>query len=129
VNISRKSARIFGVAAIAGILLQQAFNSAACYDHSLMGYLGAVGFFLVIPLLPAAVSLATANPLRAVGACLLLSPWLVFAYYTDCIRPYAGGGASMIYVAVLFWGTPCAALGVLLTGPVLRLFGIRVEGR
>ena len=128
-DISRNAARILGVAAIVGILMLQAFNSAACYSHSLMGYLGAVGFFLVIPLLPAAVSLFTANPLRAVGACLLLSPWLVFAYYTDCIRPYAGGGASMIYVAVLFWGTPCALLGALLTGPVLRRFGIRVEGR
>lgn len=128
-TISRRSARILGVTAIVGILLLQAFNSMACYDHSLMGYLGAVGFFLVIPLLPAVVSLATANPLRAVGACLLLAPWLAFAYYTDCIRPYAGGGASMVYVAVLFWGTPCALLGALLTGPVLRLFGMRVEGR
>jgi hypothetical protein len=129
VTISRRSARVLGVVAIAGILLLQAFNSAVCYDHSLMGYLGAVGFFLVIPLLPAVVSLATANPLRAVGACLLLAPWLAFAYYTDCIRPYTGGGASMVYVAVLFWGTPSAVLGALLTGPVMRLCGLRVEGR
>jgi len=27
--------------------------------------------------------LLTANPLRAVGACLLFAPWLVLAYYTD----------------------------------------------
>ena len=32
------------------------------------------------------------GPLRAVGACLLFAPWLVFAYYTDCVRPYQGGG-------------------------------------
>jgi hypothetical protein len=128
-NVSRKTARILGAVAIVGILLQQAFNSVVCYDHAWVAYLRAVGFFLLIPLLPALISLATANPLRAVGACLLLSPWLGFAYYTDCVRPYAGGGASMIYVAVLFWGTPCALLGALLTGPLLRLVGIRVEGR
>ena len=66
--------------------------------------------FLLLPLAPALVSLVTSNPLRAVGACALLAPWLVFAYYTDCVRPYSGGGASMVYVAVLLWGTPSAIL-------------------
>ena len=60
---------------------------------------------------------------------LLFAPWLVFAYYTDCVRPYQGGGASMIYVAVLLWGTPCAIVGALLTGPVMRLFGVSVAPR
>lgn len=124
--ISRKLALSLGLAAVAAILAQQAFNSFSCYHHSLLDYLGAVGIFLLIPLLPALVSLLTANPLRAVGACLLLSPWLWFAYYTDCVAPYAGGGASLIYVAVLLWGTPCALLGALMTGPILRLAGVKV---
>jgi hypothetical protein len=84
---------------------------------------------LLIPLVPASISLATANPLRAIGACLLLAPWLGLAYYTDCMRPYSGGGASMIYVAVLIWGTPCSILGALATGPVMRALGVAVGGR
>ena len=89
-----------------------------------------VGIFLVVPLTPAVISLFTANPLRAVGACLLFAPWLDLAYYTDCVRPYSGGRSSMIYVAVLLWGTPSAFLvGALLTGPILRLLRIRVAGR
>ena len=35
----------------------------------------------------------------------------------------------MIYVGVLLWGTPCALVGSLLTGPVLRFFGVKVDGR
>ncbi len=107
----------------------QAFNSFACYGHDLLTFFAAIGIFLVVPLLPAALSLPSANPLRAVGACLLFAPWLIFAYYTDCVRPYNGGGASMIYVAVLLWGTPSAILGALLTGPVLRALGVSVVGR
>lgn len=117
---------MIGVAAVAAVLAQQAFSSFPCYHHALLDYLGAVGIFLLVPLLPALISLLTANPLRAVGACLLLSPWLWFAYYTDCVAPDAGGGASLVYVAVLLWGTPCALLGALMTGPALRLVGVKV---
>lgn len=35
----------------------------------------------------------------------------------------------MIYIAVLLWGTPCAILGALITGPVLRVGKVRVTGR
>ena len=107
------------------MLLLQAFNSFACYGHDLRGYLGALGF-VAIPLLPAVFALFTKNPFRAVGAALLFAPWLLFAYYTDCVRPYQGGGASMIYVAVLMYGLPCALIGALLAGPVLRGLGITI---
>lgn len=127
--VAYRRAQLLGVAAIAGIVALQAFNSVACYDHDLSTFLGAVGVLLVAPLLPALLSLRTANPLRAVGACLLLAPWLVFAYYTDCVRPYAGGGASLVYVAVLLWGTPSAVVGALVAGPVLRAFGVTVAAR
>ncbi len=128
-RISRKHALIGGIAAIAFVIALQAFNSAGCYDHTLLAFLQVLGMFLLVPLLPAVISLFTANPLRAAGACLLFAPWLVFAYYTDCVRPYQGGGASMIYVAVLLWGTPCAIVGALMTGPVMRLFGMSVAPR
>ncbi|GGJ85165.1 Na+:solute symporter [Pseudomonas matsuisoli] len=124
--VSHKAAIVVGISAVVAVLAGQAFNSFACYEHSLALYLTAVGMFLIIPLLPALASLATANPLRAVGACLLLLPWLGFAYYTDCVRPYTGGGASMVYVSVLLFGTPSSLVGALLTGPVLRIVGVKV---
>ena len=127
--ISRRQALITGMTAIALIIALQAFNSVGCYGHTLLTFVQVVGMFVLVPLLPALVSLLTANPLRAVGACLLFAPWLVLAYYTDCVRPYQGGGASMIYVAVLMWGTPCAIIGALLTGPAMRLLGVSVAPR
>lgn len=117
------------MAAIVGVIAIQAFNSFTCYGHDLQAFRAALGIFAIIPLLPALASLLTANPLRAVGACLLFAPWLVLAYYTDCVRPYAGGGASMIYVAVILWGTPSSILGALITGPILRVLGVSVGGR
>jgi hypothetical protein len=127
--ISRRQALTTGMTAIALVIALQAFNSVGCYRHTLQTFVQVVGMFVLVPLLPALVSLLTANPLRAVGACLLFAPWLVLAYYTDCVRPYQGGGASMIYVAVLMWGTPCAIIGALLTGPAMRLLGVSVAPR
>jgi hypothetical protein len=129
VVINRSQAIFSGVAAILGVICIQAFNSFACYGHDLLSFLGAVGIFLLVPLLPAIISLATANPLRAIGSCLLFAPWLVLAYYTDCVRPYTGGGASMIYVAVVLWGTPSSIVGALVTGPITRALGVSVGGR
>lgn len=118
VTISRRKARWIGVAAIVAVLLLQSFNSIACYHHGFVEFVSATVFFVGIPLLPALVSLALSNPLRAVGACLLFAPWLLLAYYTDCVQPYSGGGASMIYVAVLMWGTLTSLIGALITGSI-----------
>jgi len=126
--INRGRAVTYGLVAILGVVGLQAFNSFACYRHGMAEFLSALGMFFLIPLLPPIIALATANPLRAIGGCLLFAPWLALAYYTDCVRPYTGGGASMIYVAVLFWGTPSSILGVFVTGPITRMLGISVAG-
>lgn len=127
-TFTRKQAVLIGLAAIASVVLLQAFSSATCYEHDLASFLQTSGFFLGPALLIAGVCLLTANPLRAVGSCLLFAPWLVFAYYTDCIRPYEGGGASMVYVLVLLQCTPCALLGALVTGPLMRLSNLSMVG-
>jgi hypothetical protein len=124
-KLARSEAVVLGLIAIAGVALLETFNSLACYKHDFALYLSAM-LFIGIPMLPALVSLATRNPLRAVGASLLFAPWLVFAYYVDCVVPYQGGGASMIYVAVVIWGLPSALVGALVTGPVLRMFKVEV---
>jgi hypothetical protein len=127
--ISRSRTVLCGIAAIVGVIAIQAFNSFACYGHGFWSFLITLGVFLSVPLLPAAISLLTANPLRAVGACFLFAPWLFFAYYTDCVRPYAEGGASMIYIAVVLFGTPSAIVGALVSGPITRALGVTVGGR
>lgn len=127
--ITRRRAVLSGITAIAGIIAIQAFNSLACYDNDFSSFLAILGIFLLAPLLPAIISLMTANPLRAVGACLLFAPWLFLAYYTDCVAPYTSGGASMIYVAVLAGGTPCSIIGALVTGPLMRAFGVSIIRR
>jgi len=125
-NIPRKTAVSIGLGALVFVAILQTFNSVVCYKQDVGTYLGTL-MFIAVPMLPAIISLKTKNPLRAVGGSLLFAPWLVFAYYTDCVRPYTGGGASMIYVAVAFWGLLSAAIGTALTGPVLALFGVSVN--
>lgn len=105
----------------------QAVPGFACHGQDLRRFAIGLGVFVLPPLLPALASLATANPLRAVGACALFAPWLLWAGYVDCIRPDAGGGASMAYVPVLLYGFPSAVLGALLAGPVCRRLGIAID--
>ncbi len=126
-TLTRRQARQIGLVAIAGVLLLQAFSSFNCYQHDLIDYVLVVGLFLLPPLLPALLSLPRANPLGAVGACALLAPWLIYAYYFDCIRPYSGGGASMIYIAVLFYGTPGSIIGALITPWLCNKLGLTIS--
>jgi hypothetical protein len=127
--LSRTSAILAGLGAIAALVALQGFNSTVCYHLDLRQSVESLLFFVGPALAIAVFTLFTRNPLRAVGACCCFAPWLVLAYYTDCVRPYTGGGASMIYVAVLFWGVPSAALGALVAGPLLRRVGVTVAAR
>jgi hypothetical protein len=108
------------------VVVIQVFNSVACYKHDLEGMLVGMAF-IAIPMLPAIISLALPNPLRAVGASAFFAPWLVWAYVIDCVFPYSGGGASMTYVAVVIWGTPCAILGAFIAAPMAKRLGIEIE--
>jgi len=117
--ISRSRAILSGIAAIAVVITIEAFNRFVCSDSDFSSFMATLPIFVLIPLLPAIISLVTANPLRAVGACLLFAPWLFLA----C------SGASMIYVAVVLLGTPCSIIGALVTGPTMRALGVSVGGR
>jgi hypothetical protein len=124
-SFTRPQALRIALASVAAVVALQLFNGTACYRHDLEGHLVGLGF-VAAGFLPGLVALFTRNPLRTVGAALLFAPWLVLAYVVDCVQAYAGGGASMIYVAVLLWGFCTSALGALLTGPLLRWVGVRV---
>ena len=125
-QITRKRAIYIGISAIAGILLLQAFIGFGCYGQDLAMFITGIAWFLAIPLLPAVLPLLRANPLGAVGACLLVAPWMLFAYYIDCVKPYAGGGASLAYVTVLLYGTPGAILGALITPWLTKKAGLEI---
>ena len=125
-TLTRSRARTIGIAAIAGVLLLQAFIGFGCYRQDFAMFITGIAWFLAIPLLPAALSLLRKNPLGAVGACLLITPWMLFAYYIDCVKPYTGGGASLAYVTVLLYGTPGAILGALITPWLAGKMGIAV---
>ena len=128
-TITRRNARWVGVAAIVGVLLLEFFNNVACYKQDFIPWLESTAIFIGVPLLPALISLSRPNPLRAVGASLLFAPWLLLAYYTDCVLPYTGGGASMIYVAVFSWGTVTSSIGALITNPITKALGIEITER
>ena len=127
-NISRAAARRAGLIAVATVIGLELINGMACYHHGIKAQLISLAF-VAVGFLPGLVALFTKNPLRTVGAAILFAPWLMIAFYTDCVRPYQGGGASMIYVAVVMYGLPCAAVGALITGPVLKFlrFGVSDE--
>lgn len=90
-RIRRPRARLAGILAITVVIALQAVPGFACHGQDLRRFAIGLGVFVLPPLLPALASLATANPLRAVGACALFAPWRLWTGYVDCIRPDAGG--------------------------------------
>lgn len=116
-EISRKKAQRIGWGSILVAMIVQIFNDVSCYNRGIFESISTI-WFPGIPLIPALVFLASRNPLRAVGASIVAIAFYALAYYTDCVAPYEGGGASMIYVAVILYGTPLAAVGGLIAGSI-----------
>lgn len=112
------TASLLSVLAIAFL---QAINSFGCYDHDLLSYLKALTF-IAVPMLPALVCVVARKPARAVAASIFFAPWLVFAFYTDCVRPGVGGGASLAYATVMLYGFPSALLGAVFGPTLWQLF-------
>jgi hypothetical protein len=126
-TISRPQALASGIVATVVVLLLQALNSFACYRMDFPAFLSTTAMFASPALVPALVSVTLPNPLRTVVACIFFAPWLMLAFLTDCVLLYSGDGASMIYVAVLLWGTPCALLGALLGARIARRIGFQIH--
>lgn len=126
--IDRRRALIWGLVATAAVFAADVFNGLACYKHGLGSQL--VSFiFVAAGFTPGLFCLSSKNPMRAIGAAICFIPWLGVAYWTDCVRPYQGGGASMVYIAVVVYGFPSSAAGALLTGIAMRFLGVLVEGQ
>jgi hypothetical protein len=127
-QVQRKLARFLGGASIVGLLAVYTFASASCYDHSPVDGFIAFAIFVGPGFLVALVGLLTRNPLRAIGASIGIGLWVLLAYYTDCVMPYQGGGASLSFVGVLLWGTPSGIAGLFFVDFISYLLKIKVVG-
>ena len=125
-QVQRKTAMSLGAASIAGLLLLYGFASTSCYKPSIVDGVIAFSIFAGPGLLVAIVGMLSRNPLRAIGASLGIGLWIFLAYYTDCVMPYQGGGASLSFVGVLLWGTPSAIAGLFLVDLICYLMRIEV---
>lgn len=124
--MSRSKARRFGLAAVLVVFGMEVAAALGCGVPAEAETVLLRLLWLLIPLSPALVALFTPNPLCAVAAAIPVATFIAYAYHVDCIRPYQGGGASMIYIAVWFYGFLSAAAAALLAIPLLRLFRVRV---
>jgi hypothetical protein len=124
--MKRQTAQIAAWLFILGAVCVQLFNNFACYQHDLAEALTTLWFPSIV-LIPSIIYSFTDNPLRSVISSLVAILLYLFAYYVDCVRPDSGGGASMVYLVVVIYGTPLAAGLGLLAGPLCRWLGIRVS--
>jgi hypothetical protein len=124
-KISHEKAVYAGVIFILIAIGFQLFNDFACYKKSIVEALLFL-WFPAIPLITAIASLKSKNPLRAIPSSLSVIPFYLMAYNTDCVQPYKGGGASMIYVVVIMYGTPVAFVCAFIADGICRLFNIRI---
>jgi hypothetical protein len=122
-TVTRSSALRIGLLGVAAVLALELFNGSTCYKHNLVSQLVALAF-VAVGFYPGFSALRSESPIRAAGPSLLFAPWQAYAHYVDCVLPYQGGGASMVYVLVVVLGFPSAALGAFLTVPVLKAFGV-----
>ena len=114
-NIARSKQLKIGFASIIFAVSVQLFNDFACYDKSIFESISTIWFSL-IALVPAILFLGSKKPIRAAGAAIVIACFYGFAYYTDCIQSYQGGGASMVYIIVLMYGIPLSILGGFVAG-------------
>ncbi len=124
-KIGIRKARLIGLTAIAAVVVIQLLSSIFCYQNDLSQL--AFSFMMIaVPFSPALIWILSPNPLLTVGGAALFIPWLVLAFTVDCILPYAGGGASMMYVAVVIWGFPSTILGMILAKLAMKYFNISI---
>ncbi len=109
------------------VVAVQAYAGVTCYEQTLSMLLTSMGMFVLIPLIPAFIALFTRNPLSALGGFLAFLPWLLYAYYVDCVQvPTGEGGASMVYVVVFLLGSASSLLGVVLAAVLMWLMQVKV---
>ncbi|MBL8381987.1 MAG: hypothetical protein JNM90_02855 [Burkholderiales bacterium] len=125
IAIARSRARRLGLAAVAAALALEAASALVCRDADTANLLLSLAF-LLIPLAPALVALATPNPLCAVAGAATVAGWIAYASQVECGAAAQTATAATVYYAVWFYGFLSAAAATLLAAPLLRVLGIRV---
>ena len=126
-QISYRTALVSSLLGLALVVAMQAYSGITCYEQTWDVFLMGMGMFVLIPVIPALIALFTRNPLSALGGFLTFLPWLIYAYYVDCMLPQTGaGGASMIYVVVFLYGAASCLLGVLFVAVLMWLMQVKV---
>jgi hypothetical protein len=99
------------------------FTRIDCYG----GY-GWFDIFVLGPsLLIAVICSLLVNPLQGVGASLGLTAALAFAYNSECVRPYVGGGASFIGLIMLFVCPILTGVGALIFETLSMMFRLKIS--
>lgn len=93
-------------------IIQVIFASAGKYrDWSIYPF--AIGGNLIgttLILIPALITYQNRKYIASTAAALVLVPFVVYANIYEYLLPYKGGGASMAYVIVFFFGVPLSVL-------------------
>ena len=119
-QISYRTALLSSLLGLALVVAMQAYSGLTCYAQTWDVLLMSMGMFVLIPVIPALIALFTRNPLSALGGFLAFLPWLIYAYYVDCMLPQTGaGGASLIYGVVFLYGAASCVVGVLLVAVLM----------
>jgi hypothetical protein len=92
---------------------------------------GGYGWFDILilgpSLLAAVICSLLVNPLQGVGASLGLTAALAFAYNSECVRPYEGGGASFIGLIMLFVCPISTAIGAFIFETLTMVFRLKIS--
>ena len=113
-QISYRTALLSSLLGLALVVAMQAYSGLTCYEQTWDVLLTNIGIFVMVPL-------------SALGGFLAFLPWLIYAYYVDCMTPHTGsGGASLIYVVVFLYGAASCLLGVLLVAVLMWLMQVKV---
>ena len=110
--LSRKAAERIGFAAVAAALASAVFVRFGCFGFDSPWAILADLLVFGPSLLIGVACVSTSNPLRAVGASAGFIFASSFAYYTECIRPYEGGGASFIGLVLIVLVPICTGMGI-----------------
>ncbi|MDA9771097.1 hypothetical protein N9D02_08700 [Emcibacteraceae bacterium] len=103
-KIKSKTAFRIGISSFFLVLLMHTLYSFSGSGESVSYFLTSALLFILPSLIIPILFLIFKHPLIAFGGVIPILPWLLLAYYADHIMPYQGGGASIMYVAVVFWG-------------------------
>ena len=91
---------------VAAVYSIQSYYSLRHCGQQFYGLWGATSILLI----PALLFALGGRPRSTVGACIAITPFIVWANDAECVALYQGGGAAMAYVVVFIFGIPASLI-------------------